>query len=156
MVVNLLNSFKWGLTFLQPLLLIQLCHPQRSLLWTRNSMTSTVVSSIHASWNYFKPSLTWNGMSFHVRGIHNSFRDDAPCCYRAHPISKNHNTVLQIRLISSGSSKSDVSYTLINKCKVGNVIESVCHMSLVKGRILGCTFILTFKLCYGNPYVPIK
>ena len=156
MVVNLLNSFKWGLTFLQPLLLNQLCHPQWSPLWTRNSMTSTVVSSIHASWNYFKPSLTWNGMSFHVRGIHNSFRDDAPCCYQAHPISKNHNTVLQIRLISSGSSISDVSYTLINKCKVGNVIESVCHMSLVKGRILGCTFILTFKLCYGNPYVPIK
>ena len=156
MVVNLLNSFKWGLTFLQPLLLNQLCHPQRSLLWTRNSLTSTVVSSIHASWNYFKPSLTWNGVSFHVRGIHNSFRDDAPCCYQAHPISKNHNTVLQIRLISSGSSITDVSFTLINKCKVGNVIESVCHMSLVKGRILGCTFILTFKLCYGNPYVPIK
>ena len=54
---------KWGLTFLrQILLLIQPCHPQRSPLWTRNSMTSTVVSSTHASWNYFKPSLTWNGI----------------------------------------------------------------------------------------------
>ena len=44
------------------LLLIQPCHPQRSPLWTRNSRTSTVVSSTHASWNYFKPSLTWNGI----------------------------------------------------------------------------------------------
>ena len=53
-----------GLTFLQQiLLLIQPCHPQRSPLWTRNSMTSAIVSSTHASWNYFKPSLTWNGMS---------------------------------------------------------------------------------------------
>ena len=44
------------------LLLIQPCHPQQSPLWMRNSMTSTVVSFIHASWNYFKPSLTWNGI----------------------------------------------------------------------------------------------
>ena len=53
-----------GLIFLrQIIILIQSCHPQRLPLWTRNSMTSTAASSIHASWNYFKPSLTWNGMS---------------------------------------------------------------------------------------------
>ena len=57
---------KWGSTFLQqlPLLLIQPCHPQRSLpSWTRRSMISTFVYFIYATWNCSKPCPTWNGTS---------------------------------------------------------------------------------------------